>query len=153
MMLERSRDAAFLNRVLNDPAVLPWATLGANMPLDMTLVLADEANIFLANQHGGFLLVPHGQHIYSIHVQFLKSGRGPLILKLGRQALWYAFTQTDCLQVDTSVAHDNRVAARLAEAAGFEKWDDVEIRGVPSSYYVLTLKKWARSLSCQQAQP
>jgi len=148
----RSIDAAFLNRVVNHNSVFPHVSLGASKPLDLSACVADSRNYFLANEFGGFLLLRQHDYVYQVHTQFLPEGRGKTALKAGRWAAHYMFTQTDCLRIDTTVAYDNRHADWFTKALNFSKWDDVVVNGVPSHYYVLTLKQWARSLACQQAQ-
>lgn len=147
--LVRSTDAEFLNRVLNDPTVFPLVSLGLPGPLDIAPILANESNVFLQAEYGGFLFIAKPEYVYDVHTQFLPEGRGAHALRLAKEAAFYMFTQTDALRIDTTVAFTNKAAHRLTRMMGFSKWGETEINGVPSHYYVLTLKQWARGLSCQ----
>lgn len=144
-----SRDAEFLNRVVNDPSVFPWISLGLKPPLDLTALLADENNIFLANGFGGFLFIAKPDYIYEVHTQLLPEGRGKLALIAAKEAAFHMFTKTEAIRIDTTVAFGNKAADRLTRMMGFTKWGDTEVNGIPSHYYVLTLKEWARGLTCQ----
>jgi len=144
-----SKDAAFLNRVANDPSVFPWISLGLKPPLDLTALLEDEHNIFLANEFGGFLFIAKPDYVYDVHTQFLPEGRGRTALAAAREAAFHMFTKTDAMRIDTTVALANRAADRLTRMMGFSKWGETEVNGTPSNYYVLTLKEWARGLTCQ----
>lgn len=150
-MLEISRDAVFLNNVINHPEVFPHVSLGAKSPLDLSSVLEDHRNYFLANEYGGFLLLAQPDYVYQVHTQFLPEGRGRKALSAARWAEQFMFTRTDALRLDTTVAYDNKAADWFTRKVGFVKWDDVEVNGVMSHYYVLTLKQWARNL-CQLEQ-
>lgn len=145
----RSTDAAFLNRVVNDPSVFPYVSLGLEGPFDLSGILSDWNNHFMCNEYGGFLFIKHKEYIYEVHAQFLPEGRGRSAIESALLAERYMFTKTDALRLDTYVAHDNRAASWFTRKVGFTKWGDVTVNGVPSHYYVLTLKNWARSLECQ----
>lgn len=148
MTLARSTDAAFLNRVVNHPEVARWM-VGFLPPFDFTAVLRDPANIFLANEHGGFLFIGEPD-VYEVHTQFLPEGRGQS-LELAREAAWHIFTQTDALAIRTYVPEGNEAAKRLTERMGFVFCDQVTINGHDADVYILNVKKWARSL-CQPQQ-
>ena len=148
-MIRPSRDAAFLNRVVNDPSVLPHVNLGLTGQLDMTPLVEDQRNVFLANEWGGFLFIDKGEFVYEVHTQFLPEGRGKSAVRAARDAADYMFTMTDALRIDTYVQFDNPAAEWLSRATGFKKWGEVEYCGQPCNYYVLTLKNWARLRPCQ----
>ena len=145
-MIAPSRDAAFLNRVVNHPAVHPWVSMGLKGDLDITALVEDPRNVFLANEWGGFLLIAKGDYVYELHTQFLPEGRGKSAYAAGREGCAYMFTKTDCLRIDTYIQLDNPAAERYARVVGFKKWGETELHGHPCYYYVLTLKEWARRL-------
>ena len=146
--MEVSKDSGLLNRVINDPAVFPWVSLGLKPPFDLTELVENDANIFMANEHGGFLFIAKPDFVYEVHTQFLPIARGPCVLRWAKECAYHMFTKTDALRIDTTVSVDNRAAEKLTLAMGFTKWGEVEVLGVPSNYYVLTMKQWARNL-CQ----
>jgi hypothetical protein len=149
-MIHPSTDADFLNRVINHPSVHPWVSLGLKGDLDISALVADPANVFLANEWGGFLLVRKADYVYELHTQFLPAGRGRPALDAGREGCAYMFTRTDCLRMDTYIQIDNVAAKRYARMVGFREWGRVTMYGHPCYYYVLTLKEWARRLDlCQ----
>jgi len=149
-MIAPSRDAAFLNRVVNHPAVHPYVSMGLKGDLDITALVEDPRNVFLANEWGGFLLIAKGEFIYELHTQFLPGGRGKLAYEAGRDGCAYMFTRTDCLRIDTYIQKGHKATERYARSVGFRQWGETELHGHPCYYYVLTLKEWARGLDlCQ----
>src|SRR5687768_12316560 len=105
MTLQRSTDAAFLNQVVDNPEVSRWM-LGFEPPYDLSPLVANPDNIFLANEHGGFLFLKQEQYTYGVHTQFLPEGRGNS-LPLARDAAFWMFTQSDALAIETYVPVDN----------------------------------------------
>lgn len=149
-LLARCTDAEFLNSVVNHPEVARWM-VGFEPPFDFSPVLADQANVFLANCHGGFLFVATQERCkYEVHTQFLPEGRGNS-LALARDAAWYMFTQTDCLAIETYVPAGNEAARRLTLSMGFKPCLDIEVNGHECTVYMLNIKSWARGL-CQPQQ-
>lgn len=146
-MLLRSMETEFLHRVIEDPAVKPWVTLGHEV--DLTDVVKNPDNVFLANPWGGFLFVKDGD-CYECHSQFLPEGRGKKTLEAAREAAWYIFTRTPALAIRTYVPRGNVAAAALARRMGFSVWGTVEYLGTEMTVYMLTLKEWARGLGCRQ---
>lgn len=147
MMLQRSTDADFLNRVVNHPEVSRWM-LGFKPPFDLSHLVNDPANIFLANEHGGFLFLKQEDYTYGVHTQFLPEGRGNS-LRLARDAAFWMFTQSDALAIETYVPVDNVAARKLTIATGFSLWHSMEVNGRACELYFFTLKQWAKTL-CQQ---
>lgn len=145
-----STDAVFLNRVINDPSVKPWVSLGFKQQLDVTALLSNSKNIFLANEFGGFLLIHRAPGMYELHTQFLPEGRGSTALKAARDALEYLFVKTDCLAIMTFIQNDNRAAARLARWVRFRPVEDAMVAGFEGKNYLLTIKQWVQETrSCQ----
>lgn len=148
MSLARSKDAGFLNSVINDPSVLPYVACGISGPLDAEKLVENDNNYFLANEYGGLLFVPSEPYVYQGHMMFLPQGRGYGVLGAAREAFFFMFTETDAIRLDAIFSHENTAVERLMKAMGFTKWGDVEVNGIPSHLYVLTLKEWARGLKC-----
>ncbi len=137
-----SHDAEFLNRVVNHPNVLPYVNLGVQGPLDITPLVMDEKNLFLANEYGGFLLIDQGDRVFEIHTQFLPEGRGRMALEAAREAMGYVFTETDCQMLMTFCPVDNRPSAFLARATGMSKVGKAYPLGKESDMYVITKGEW-----------
>lgn len=149
MMLQRSTDADFLNRVLNHPEVARWMC-GFQPPFDLSSVLGNDANVFLANKFGGFLFVKLGKGRYEVHTQLLPEGRGNS-LELAKDAAWYMFTQTDCMEIQTYSPKENLPAWKLTVSMGFRPIRGKKLNGHQCTVFSLDIKTWARSL-CQQQQ-
>jgi hypothetical protein len=150
--IERSTDAAFLNRVVNDPSVFEAVALGGKEPINLEAAVLDEGNVFLRNEHGGFLFMNLGDGIYDVHTQFLPDGRGLAALISAGDAARYMFVETDCLAIRTFVAHSNKAAKRLTKWMKFEPIDTATLMGVPGVVYLLTLKRWAQEFQVCQLQ-
>ncbi len=146
-MLQRSTDVDLLNRVVNHPEVSKWM-VGILPPYDMSPLLENPDNIFLANEHGGFLYLKQEHSVYEVHTQFLPEGRGNSA-PLARESVFWMFTQSDALAITTYVPKDNPKAKRLTLATGFTLWGEMMVNGYECEVYMLTLKEWAKSL-CQR---
>lgn len=146
MRLKVSRDAALLNRVLNDPSVLPYVSLGRES-VDVAPLFENDSTVFLATEHGGFLFVLCGDGLYEVHTQFLPEGRAG-VLALAREAVQYMFTRTPAIAVATFVVDGNERARRLTLAMGFREIGAKSINGFCGKGYLLTIKEWV----CQQGQ-
>lgn len=150
-MLARTHDAAFMNSVVNHPAIKPQVSLGMEGTLDLTPLVSDEGNVCLQNEHGGFLFIRSEHDCFDVHTQFLPEGRGPAALASAREAAWFMFTQTHCLAIRTFVGSTNHPARALTKRMGFVKIDDGELFGVTGEWFLLTIKQWARGLCQSQA--
>jgi hypothetical protein len=150
--LALSRDADFLNEIVNAPG-MEGARLGQKS-LDLAEHVKNTANVFLANEYGGFLFVKDGDW-YEVHTNFLPEGRGERALNAAREAAWHMFTQTPCLGIRTSVVKGNFAARALTKRMGFANWGVFDLDGREATLYVLTIKEWARTLGsdalCQQS--
>ena len=152
MNLARSTDGAFLNRVVNDPPVHDAISLGSKDAIDLAAAVADERNVFLANEFGGFLLMNHGGGMYDLHTQFLPEGRGKIAIEAAIEGCRYMFVETDCIAMSTFIALGNRAALRLAKWMRFEKVGDSYVNNVAGEIYMLTIKRWVQEFKCQPHQ-
>ena len=142
MSLTVSKDAEFLNRVINDPSVFPWISLGMEGPFDVSDVMARDTTVFLADEYGGFLFVECGPAMYEVHTQFLPGGRGPAVLRKAKEAVAYMFRHTPCIAIRTFVSDGNEPARKLTLAVGFEDIGAGEVFGKAGRNYLLTIKGW-----------
>ena len=142
MIVHLSRDAEFLNRVVNDPSVFPYVSLGIEGPLDVTPLVEDLSNMFFANEHGGFLLVHKGADVYEIHTQFLPTGRGHQVRQAAQEAMEYMFKYTNCEALMSYVPVENRSAAFLARGVGMQKCGKVYPLGRECDLYLIRKGEW-----------
>lgn len=147
--LERTFDGARLQRVVEDPSVLPHIACG-DSGVNLAPYVEHEANVCLMNEHGGFLYVRLDHGTYEVHTQFLPSGRGPDALIAARESLLWMFTRTDCVEVLTKVPVGNRGGEGLARAVGFvhEHRGHHQTAGgnrVELDYFALRYEDWFRS--------
>ena len=117
-VIQRTMDAAFLNRVANDPAVRPW--LGGDGMLDVAPRIANPLNLAGVSDDGGFLAQSLGDGRYEIHSLFLPT-RSIGAVRAMRDGLDYLFATTDATELLTKVPDDNPAADGLAQLAGFSR--------------------------------
>lgn len=118
-MIERARDAAFLNRVLNDPKVRPFIAGFGDGDLDVTERLADPRFLPLVGEHGTFVCFRIFQGLWEVHTAVLPSGRGEWTRRFGEAGKRYMFTATDCAEILTRVPEGHAAAERLTHDMGF----------------------------------
>lgn len=85
-IVARTFDAAAVNAVCNDPAVLPTLSLGQGH-IDVSRLIADERNVFYLGEHGGAMFHRVAPRTYAAHDFFLPSGRGKWALAASRHML------------------------------------------------------------------
>lgn len=145
-MIHESRDAAFLNHVMNHESVKGDVSLGYKGDLDASSLLSNPRNHFLATEFGGFLVLDNGNGVYEVHTQFLPGGRGKAAREAARESMEHMFLETDCMELITFCPTDNRKAINLAIYAGFTKRRQQTELGVSGHIYSITIKEW---LLCQ----
>ena len=126
--LDRTADGGRFVEVVNHPEVYPYVSLGQEVP-DLRPIIADQANVCLMNEHGGFLFVHAGNGVFDTHTAFVPEGRGPQLVALSHEAREYMFMQAGATQLRTFVANDNKAARRLALAAGFKNSSPMTLFG------------------------
>lgn len=130
MTLVRNFDAAKLDAVIRHPSVMSRVSLGYEELPSCAPLLADEQNVCLMNEHGGFLFRQFAPDQYDVHTMFLPSGRGPQALEAALEAKHIMFNLYHARRLVTFVPHDNPHAYKLAEAAGFVTDRDASCCGV-----------------------
>ena len=76
MTVSLCRDAAWINRVVNDPEVRPYVGPVELGELDMSGLMGQAENLFLMGEHGGFALIWTAPKTLEVHTFILPSGRG-----------------------------------------------------------------------------
>lgn len=151
-MVNLSRDSEFINSVVNTPGVVEWIKGPLETPIDLSPLVDNKDNYLLVADTGGFLFVKKGQlPLYEVHTQFLPGSQK--VLEKAKDAAFYMFTKTDCIEIMTCVPSLNVAARRLTKQMQFEyvgQKGEWPINGVnyPLDYYTLTIKRWAVKL-CQ----
>lgn len=148
MTITRTLDAAFLNRVANDPDVRPW--IGGDGLLDLTGIISDANNFALQADHGGWVFVRHDAGTYELHTLFTPAGRGAACLSAWKEAVHYMFVATDAREIVTRVPENNRGADFAARRCGFRErfarpnaFKDADGRLFDVSFRALTVDDWA----------
>ena len=140
--VQLSRDYELLNRVVNDPSVFPYLSLGLEGHLDTSFLVNDPANLFFANEYGGFLLLNQGDGVYEIHSQFLPEGRNRRAVFGAVEAMAHMFTETDCTKLITDCPHGNDRALALAEGVGMKKTGERVLVNTVCDVYEITKEGW-----------
>lgn len=152
MLLERSKDAPFLNEILNHPEVYPWVSGLADGPLDLTAVVDMPSTVMLKAETGAFLFVEKSPKVLEVHTQFFPGSEN--VLDAATEAAEYIFNQTNCKEIVTMVPRANKAARILAKAVGFTytqtngEWKTPHGM-VPLDFFRLTKKQW-RKVTCPQ---
>ena len=107
MTVERSFDAARLNKFLNDEFIYPWVHGSIVGPMDATPLVKDKDNIILLGEHGGMIFVPLQGGIYDFHTFVTKQGRGKWALDMAAATFKWVFTQTDAVELIGRLPHGN----------------------------------------------
>ncbi len=118
-MLERTFDAERLDRVIQHPAVKPHVSLGLDEIPSCAPLLADQDNVCLMNEHGGFLFRQFSPGQYDVHTMFLPAGRGKRALDAALEAKRVMFEEYHAHRLVTFVPYGNESALQLALAVGF----------------------------------
>lgn len=146
MKAQISRDAAAFNRIVNDPAVLPWVTQKPDVELDLTPVLADPRNIGF--HYGDCCFVAHWLEpgVYEVHSMALPAGRGRLVLEAARASIEHMFMAEPAMELVTRVVAGNVAADALTRRMGFAHefdragvWNGKDVR-----FYALRYPEWVK---------
>lgn len=147
LSVSREYSARVINHVVNDPAVRPW--VGGVGYLDLSGLVADEHNVLLMADGGGFVFVQQEPGVYEVHSQFLPGNRGENVVQAAKDAARYMFTRTDCVEIRSKVPEENVAAAAFARKMGW----DLQFRrenawqgpnGITAcSYYAKSITQWA----------
>lgn len=116
-MIERAKDAEFINAILNHPEVRPFI-YGRPGPLDVTNVVGNPAHLVLTGKHGGIIFIQHIIGLWEIHTAFLPSGRGVWGLQFAQEAGDWLFSRTNATEIFTRIPEGNIGALALARAGG-----------------------------------
>lgn len=148
--IERRFDAAFINRVANDPSVDRWVRGYLTGEIDFSEAVADQRNILLVGEHGGMLFHAHQPGLFECHTLVLPSGRGRWTLGLVEACLHWVFTRTDAIEVMTRVPKGNVRARALVQAIhGVYEFTNktgwvMDLDTVPADIFSMHVQAWIR---------
>lgn len=111
-MMERCFDADRINALVNDPSIRPHVGGDGKSWLDLSAAVADEQNVFLLGEHGGFAFTWSAPRTYEVHTFILPAGRG----KWARAAARFA---RDLMEADYADHLWTRVAPEAANVRAF----------------------------------
>lgn len=152
--IERQYDAHNINRVLNHPEVIEWVREYQIGKLDVTPLIANQANVLLMGEYGGLFFHQLQSGIYEVHTAILPEGRGKWAARMARACLHVMFCQADALEILTRVPKGNLGARALTRMCGFdyEFTRPAELRGwvyrqdpISADVFSLTIQKWMRT--------
>lgn len=115
----RTRDAAAVNALANDPLMRPC--LGGNPadPLDLANAVADEANLFLAGTHGVLIYAWSAPRTYELHAMIRPAGRGGWARRFIAETLEHVALYCAASLIWCRAAPDRRDVRWLACSLGF----------------------------------
>lgn len=79
--MNRTFDPVRVNYLVNHPDVRPFIGGDPAEPLDLSAAVANDENIFLDGEHGGFACIWSAPGVYEIHTFVLPEGRGEWAVK------------------------------------------------------------------------
>lgn len=151
-MIKRHYDAKLLNKVVNDPTIIPWVRGNyKGEHLDLTPVVADRRNFCLLGEFGGVIFLQHQLGLYEAHTQFLPEGRGKQALAVVQEALHWMFTRTEAMEIVSKVPKGNLGARALVRSVHgrleFRNPNGWTIRGqtVYADVFSWTLQEWLKT--------
>jgi len=130
-LISRTFDVERINRVLRDPSVLASASIGQEVPEDISDFVENEKNVCLFTEHGGFMCFQFQPGWFDVHAAFLPEGRGKYALAAFRQAISELFSRHDARCLVAFIPDTNPAAGQLARWVGFRKDFPAECFGVP----------------------
>lgn len=116
----RSFDADRLNALVNHPSVRPFVGGDGESEIDLSAVVADEKNVCLLDDHGGFLLTWSAPDTYEIHTFILPEGRGRAAYANAQEMLATMKGEFHARHLWTRVQHDHDNVRRFTIANGLE---------------------------------
>lgn len=119
-MIERTFDAAHINRICNHPDVRPWLG-GGDGALDVSAIVANPENYSLFGPEGGFILHAGPGASFEVHSQFTPEGRRSSFRSM-MDGMDFMFTRTQALQITTFLPDNNPAALGLSRVGGFRPW-------------------------------
>lgn len=115
----RCYDAVALDRVCNDPSVLPSVAAGLDR-IETAALLADKRNVAFLGAHGGALFHRTAPGVYAAHDFFLPEGRGRWALRASREMLARMFGEFRARLIWAETPVENRACCMFNRWLGFK---------------------------------
>lgn len=151
-MIERQISASLVNKIVNDPSVLPWVCGPVEGPLDLTEAIESGNYIALFGEYGGFLFWKVSDGIYDAHSAVLPEGRGKWALRAAHQALSWMFGEGAAAEIMMTVPKGNlavRTLVRVLKAKPLGKIENgwwLDGKSVDADVFSLTKADWEQCL-------
>lgn len=148
---KREFNAVRVNRVCNDPSVLPSIVTAGQESLDLTSVVSDLRNIILMCDEGGIVAHWREPGVYEIHTQFTERYRGVSAVRTVREMISWLFRHSPAMELQTKVPDCNQGAQGLVKAINgrfeFERAGAWQGPNGPCAvaYYTLRWSDWLYS--------
>lgn len=148
----RDYNAKRINRVVNDPSVLPEVALPGQENIDLSQLVSDLRNIVLMCDEGGIVAHWREQGIYEIHTQFTSKYRGIGAVRTVREMVSWLFLNSPAMELQTKIPEVNKSAHGLVQAINgrleFDRqdvWPLADGKFCSMDYYALRYSDWLYS--------
>lgn len=126
MIVQRSYDAEFINKVMMHPSIHPHVIDdGVEDEIDVQSTLDNKNCYWLVpevdgEQIGFFLLHPANYVTWEIHTAILPEFRGEIAYQGARASIKWMFDNTRCQKIKANISMDNKVTIKFASKVGFK---------------------------------
>ena len=132
--MHRSKNADFINKLVNDPSIRPTAGGDGVSYIDFSPNF--DNIISLEDEGGAWVFEKESQDVYEGHYFFLPKFRGKYALDFGRKALKYMFGIIGAKRIIGRAPVENRLSSFYNSALGIKKGpiEEVYIPQIDWSY-------------------
>jgi len=139
MLLSRTQDADWINRIVNHSDVRPFVGAPEAGALDFSEIATHPEHWFLLGAHGGFALIWTAPKTHEVHTFILKSGRGAWGNAARNEGIEFA-RRHGAKILWTKVPPQARHVERFARQGGMKPTGDViETFGIPHRIFSMEL--------------
>ena len=139
MTVAPSHDAAWINEVINHPAVRPFVGPVEMGELDMTPLVERPENLFPMGEFGGFALLWTAPHTLEVHTFVLPEGRGHWARQAAAKGIELA-KEAGAVRLWTRIPPDAPHVKAYARAMGMKPTGEViETFGKPYRIFSMEL--------------
>lgn len=122
MNIDRTIDECFITDCITNPAVWDACSDDWCGDPDLFFLKMDQGTIWVkVEDYGVFMLHAHNHVMFECHTMLLPRAHGKAV-EIGKEALKWAFENTQAERIITSVPDYNVLALRLATRVGFTQW-------------------------------
>lgn len=149
MIIERTFDPAVVNAVSNHYSIFPNICGGQQEPLDASVFLEDQRNVYLAGEWGLAIFNYIDDGRYEAHYRVLPPGRGKWALGYIMIALQWMFVHPVVQEIRCRVPRGNYACKALVRRICFQfeftmanGWIDEEGGIIEADIYSMTRERW-----------